>query len=498
MLENRLHKRHPLVQFLLDNGIYILIALVMWRLPFWLADHFDQNVTGLTPRDLRGNQALNYISVAIHLYILAILAMSYNLVLGMSGIISFGHAVFFGLPIYIVIILYMQFAISITTSIAVALAIGLLLALLIAVAAFRVKGVYFAMFTLAFAEMFYQLAGINLFRFLTNGEEGVRFSGDAVPEIAQNINRVELYYITAIAMALTFLFIRRLMNSPTGRVILAMRENEERAMTMGYNTLRYKALVIALSGLLGTLSGVLYALHSKGADPTVLGLGWTVEPLLMTIIGGLGTHPGPVIGAALLHLGETFLSKPDLQVDLNFIVFRWRDTIDTQSEWPLALGAVFILIVMVVPYGVVGQINLLWLAIRRWLRRFVYDPIVRSNPKLAAWMEPVTGEPPAVAVTYAELSKSASVSAWAMENPVAAIYSAAILTALLGGLITRDISIFFSLILFFALVTLLPVLLILLYRNWTRITGWIGVPKRNMPLETKIVNHRGAEGTEKV
>jgi branched-chain amino acid transport system permease protein len=465
MHENRLHQRHPLVQFVMDNWIYVVIAIVMWQLPHWLGDYFDKPISNLEPPDVRGNAALSWMAVAIELYILAILAMSYNLILGFSGILSFGHALFFGTGVYVVIILFSTYSQPLMSSIGVALSLAVLLGLFMALAAYRIKGIYFAMFTLAMAQVFYELSRVNLFRFLTNGDDGLRFTGDITPPISLTINRIDLYYVCAIAAGVTFLFIRRLMNSPTGKVIIAIRDNEERTQTMGYNIYRYKALVIVLGSALGTLAGVLHALASKGVEPGVLSVSRTVEPLLMTIIGGMGTNPGPVVGAALLHLGETFFSKPDLQINLNFILFRYTDVVDTKSNWALALGVLFVVIVMIIPYGVVGQVNKLWIQLRRWGRKFIYDRLIRRYPGLAAYMEPFTGEPPGVALAFAEASREASLAEWAIEHPFGTSYSGIILIAAAGGILSWDIQTFFSLCLFFWLLTLPVVIGVWVYKN---------------------------------
>ncbi|MCI0713184.1 MAG: branched-chain amino acid ABC transporter permease [Chloroflexi bacterium] len=460
MRENRLHRRHPLVQFLLDNGIYIIIAIVMWRLPFWLGEYFDKPITELGPRDVRGNVALSWMAVAIELYIVAILAMSYNLILGFGGLLSFGHALFFGTGVYAILILMTQYSHSLMLSTGMALGLSVVLGFMVVLAAYRIKGVYFAMFTLALAQVFYELSRVNLTREITNGDDGIRFIGDNTPEIGLTVNRLDLYYLCAIVMALTFVFIRRLMNSPAGKVILAIRDNEERTQTMGYNVARYKALVILLGSLLGTLSGVLHALSSKGAEPGSLSVARTVDPLIMTIIGGLGTNPGPVIGAALLHLGEVFLSKPDLHVDLNFLVYRYTAVVDTRSEWALALGIVFVIIVMVIPYGVVGQVNKIWIQVRRWLRKFFYDPLIRQNEKLATWMEPFTGEPPQVAIALAQLSSTESVSQWVFKNPHAVLTSILVVVPVIVGFLQFDWRATASTFLFL-LVIIVPLRLIL-------------------------------------
>lgn len=448
MENNRLMRRHPLVQFIFDNWLYLAIAILMWRLPYILGDYFDQDIR---PRRIQGNQPSYWMGVFIQLYIVAILAMSYNLVFGFAGLLSFGHALFFGIGVYVVVILMSEYAFSVAVSSGVALGVAVIFGAIAGMAAFRIKGVYFAMFTLALAQFFHDLARVNLFKFLTQGDDG-RTISDLPDWINPIQSRLAFYNIAAVLAGLTFITLRRLMNSPTGRVIAAVRENEERAQTMGYNTVLYKTLVLVIGGFFGTLSGILHALFSRQAEPSVLSITRTVDPLLMTIIGGVGTHPGPVVGAIIMQLGEVFFRKPDLQIDLNFILFRIQREVNTTEIWRMILGAVFILIVLAIPFGVVGQVNLLWIRIRQWVRRFIYDPLVRANPKVAVYMQPITGEPPEVAHYFAAQSKGSSMIVWAKAEPLAAAYAISFGVALLYGLINWNQRDFISMLLLLSLV----------------------------------------------
>lgn len=447
MIENRLHRRHPIVQFIFDNWIYIVVAILMWRLPHLLGDYFDQDIR---PRRPQGNQPVYWMGVFIQLYIFVILAMSYNLIFGFAGILSFGHALYFGIGVYTIVIFMTDFAKSFEISLIGALSFSALMGLLTSLAVFRIKRVYFAMFTLALAQIFHELARVNLLKFLTEGDDGRTLSG--LPDWINPVsNRLVFYNITALVVVLVFLFIRRLMNSPTGKVILAIRDNEERAQTMGYNTVLYKALVIVLAGMIATLAGAFHAVFTRQAEPTSLSLIRTTDPLFMTIIGGTGTNPGPVVGAAILQLGETFFRKPELHVDLNFILFHVQGTVNTVKIWRQILGVVFVLIVLFIPHGVVGQFNLIWIQMRRWLRRFVYDPLLRARPDLAARMESLTGEPPEVALALAQMSKEASLLAWLKNYPWSAAYAVIVIIGLVGALVTWDIQTFFALVLFLGL-----------------------------------------------
>jgi branched-chain amino acid transport system permease protein len=233
------------------------------------------------------------------------------------------------------------------------------LGLLIGLVSLRLKGVYFAMFTLAIAEMFYIYFGRLA---ATRAEDG--FSITSLPEwLDPTRSRLNYYYLALVAFVLVFAFIRRLIHSPTGAVLLAVRENEERARTIGYNTLTYKLLAITLAGMLAAVAGVLQILFNKKVGPELLSLSYTVDPLLMTIIGGAGTFAGPVIGASGLHLLDRLLRDREIMIG--------AATIDIGASWTLILGLIFIVVVMVFPQGVVGT----W---ARW--RAKRRPVVSETP----------------------------------------------------------------------------------------------------------------------
>jgi len=183
---------------------------------------------------------------------------------------------------------------------------------------------------------------------LTNGEDGLAIQN--LPAwIDPTRNRIAVYYVGLALFVFTYLLIRRLVNSPAGTVFQAIRENEERAQAIGYDTLRYKLLSITVAGMLASLAGMLFAILSKRANPELLGVGNTVDALLMTIIGGVGTFTGPVIGASGLHLLDVFLR--DAVITIGGV------TINIGERWLLLLGFIFVLVVLVFPYGVIGTWN---------------------------------------------------------------------------------------------------------------------------------------------
>ncbi len=459
-MENRLRRRNALVQTLLDNWFYILVLVFLWRFPYLVADWTDSVAD--PPRRAFGTSSI-WQQYMIEVFILCILAMSYNLMLGFTGLISFGHGVFFGVGAYSVAILVTKFDISFARSVGVALAIGIIISLIWSVASFRIKGVYFAMFTLAFAEIFFQSSRLTMFSHLTGGDDGLTWS---TPDWLNPVrNRLQLYNIALGCFVIAFLLVRRLMNSPSGRVLMAIRDNPDRTQTLGYNIHLYKTLSIVVAGLLATFAGVMQVVLFPQAEPSLLGVGRTLDPLLMTLIGGLGTIAGPAIGVSALHIGEKLLRVPDLQISLDFIVFKFLDNANTVEYWPLALGATFVIFVLVIPYGIVGSVNKLWLEIRRWFRKHLFNPLVRRYPKLATWAASITGEPPEIALAIAQQPQETDFAGWLKLYPVSAINSIIFVVAVVAGLITWDWQLGVSWFLFLALLTLPLRILFLVLRN---------------------------------
>lgn len=387
-------------RLVLENWGYLLFLVLLWRFPYIIADLSDSEVT---PRRPTG-ESVFWQSVMAQALLLACLAMSYNLLFGFSGIISFGHALFFGAGGYVTFIAMMQYegsfqvkaligvlviglglaifarlaartlivlmvggvllvllllpgegSLSIYQGIGLAVLASIGLSLLSGVVTLRLRGVYFAMFTLALAEMFYVLAKSGTLRNITGAEDGLVIR-DLVPESLNPTqtftgNRLDMYRLTVIFFVIVFLAIRRYLNSPVGRVMLSIRENEVRARTIGYNTFYYKLLTMTFTGVIASLSGILFVLwgSAKRVDPGLLSLTYTVDPLLYTLIGGMGTLTGPVVAALGLVLGEAYLR--DETLTLGSKVYQIADL------WQLFLGILFVGVVMILPHGLVGTWN---------------------------------------------------------------------------------------------------------------------------------------------
>lgn len=356
-------------QTMRENWLYLLILAVLVLLPHLIGWATDSSPYGI----LRGTRIIPrgastfWQSIFIELYVLAILAMSYNLIFGYIGVVSFGHALFFGIGGYAIAIALQQMellvyapadwlagtsgasdlpAISVELKFIIGIIFGLflsgLLSFLIGLVSLRIRGVYFTIFTLAIAEMFF----IYFQRFpATKADDG--FAIQDIPAfIDSTSNRIGVYYIALAALVITFLFIRRLIASPTGAIFLGIRENEDRAKAIGYHTLRFKLLAITVSGILASVAGMLHVLMNKKVGPEILSVNFTLEPLLMSVIGGVGTLAGPVLGASLLHLSDRIFR------DYELVIGSW--TLDIGASWDLILGISFILVVLVLPQGIVG------------------------------------------------------------------------------------------------------------------------------------------------
>ncbi|MEW5988195.1 MAG: branched-chain amino acid ABC transporter permease [Chloroflexota bacterium] len=348
--------------FFSTDGWHLLAVMALVAIPFVIAWRTDSSVC-------RRGDAFFWQSIFVDVFILAILAMSYNLMFGFTGVVSFGHAAFFGSGAYLVGLLMLHLQWPWWTAVLAALTTGALIALVKGVVGLRIRGLYFALFTLAFAEIFFLLAGNRILVNLTGAEDGFTF---AVPDwLNSTKNRLFFYYLTLVALVFSFWLIRRLVHSPTGRVMAALRDNEARAQMLGYNTFYFKLIAIVLAGVMATGAGVLRGLALKGASPNVLGLDFTINPLLMTIVGGQGTFVGPVVGAFGLHLVEQALRDTVLTIG--------GLEVNVGERWALILGLVFILSVLVFPYGIVGTWQLKGLHTRAGWRRLLRRSTDLSN-----------------------------------------------------------------------------------------------------------------------
>ena len=349
--------------------------------------------------------SLYWLTILCYLFTMGLFALSYDLVLGRTGVLSFGHAACFGLgayAVYWVSLAGYPFWLAVLT----AMLLGAVTNVAMGTALRRVKGVYFAMFTLAFAEIIYlylekqtsitggtggvfsprpdflqnpalifvfigitALAAVFIVCFLVlsymrkggmvRGAVGLVFLACLLGYALYNLNSsvlsqiqvpisaftVNAYLLSALLMFLSYYLVSRLSLSPLGAIMTAIRENDERMDMVGYDTFRYKLVIMAISGLFAGLSGAMLAsLASFILTPDVMSATYTLNVLLYSILGGIGTLVGPVIGAFVvefLHFNigniASFIGVPS--------VANW---------WMLIIGVFYVAVVLLLPYGIVG------------------------------------------------------------------------------------------------------------------------------------------------
>ena len=274
---------------------------------------------------------------AINLVCFALAAVSFDLLLGFTGLLSFGQAMFWGGAGYVATILIKGGTGSFVVAVLGAVAYALVLALAVGFVAVRRSGIYFAMITLAIAEIQYFLA----FQLadLTGGENGIQIvSRGTLFGLSLEDDKV-YYYLVLVVAALSVAFAVRVVSSPFGAVLAAMRENEVRARSVGYRTESFRLAAFVMSGALAGLAGSLFAIGNRlaGLD----GVDWHTSGaiVMMTILGGIGTIFGPIVGAALFESLDYFVSKTPIGDKTNIV-----------------MGTVFAIVILVARRGIVGEI----------------------------------------------------------------------------------------------------------------------------------------------
>jgi branched-chain amino acid transport system permease protein len=309
-------------------------------------------------------------NTAAKILVFIVLVASYDLLLGFAGIISFAHTMFFGIGAYGVAIAMSRMEPS-WTSLAIgsvsAILISAVLAAIVGLFSLRVRTVFFAMITLAVATAF-TTAASQLSEW-TGGEDGISFKMPAVlqpgfrlfnePVLGLTINgRVLSYYFIALCVIVLFLLMLRIVNSPFGRVLQAIRENGFRAEAIGYRTVVYRTLANVLAAVFATCAGILLAIWLRYNGPdTTLSLEIMIDILLMTVIGGMGTLYGAIIGATLFMMAQTYLQDVMTLASGATGHIPLLSNIAHPDRWLLWLGLLFILSVYYFPQGIVGSLR---------------------------------------------------------------------------------------------------------------------------------------------
>jgi branched-chain amino acid transport system permease protein len=319
-----------------------------------------------------------YLHTLVVTGIFMLAAMSLNLLLGYTGQLSLGHVAFFGIGAYVSALTSLGFSVSVfgyqithepwpaVVGLPLGAAAAGLCGYLIGKLAFRVRGAYFVIVTISFAEVV-RLISLNWVE-LTNGPLAL----PGIPPLTLGFDsigyvtlwgKVGNYYVVLGFIVLAYIIIKRLIDSPYGRAMLALRENETLAMSVGISVTRYLVLAAVVSGAIAGLAGALYAHYIQIIDPMIFMFLNTVTMVIMVITGGKGTLAGPVVGGLIFGLAPVVL----------------RNYVGPEVQW-IMYGILMILIVYVLPEGIVP-------AIERWFSRSVGgsgEPALAADPKKGA------------------------------------------------------------------------------------------------------------------
>ena len=307
------------VQLLLVLGLMALIAF-----PFAGQDFYTQMVT--------------------RMMILAIFAMSLDLLQGITGLVSLGHAAYFGLAGYVLAFLSpADAAASWLSTLPLAVLASALLALVIGFFVVRTQGIYFIMVTMAFAQMVYFLFFDNK---ALGGSDGLYVNVRPAALGLDFENKQVLYYFTLVSMLLVYGFLRRLLWSPFGRTLNGIRLNEHRTQALGYASFSYKLTAFTLAGALAGLAGYLWAAQSGYVNPELMGFHMSAHAIMMVILGGMGNVAGALIGAFGFELFLHFFK--DLPKVGEF---------ELGKHWQLWMGSLIVLVVLIAPQGLMGLLR---------------------------------------------------------------------------------------------------------------------------------------------
>jgi branched-chain amino acid transport system permease protein len=291
-------------------------------------------------------------SLFTRILILAMAAVSLNLIMGFGGMVSFGHAVYLGIGGYAVGILAKEGINSGFVQWPMALLASGLFALVVGALSLRTRGVYFIMITLAFAQMIYYVA-IGLDRY--GGDDGMTiYKRSQFGDWLNLSNKTVFYYVCFTLLLACVYLVWRLVHSRFGMVIQGARSNERRMRAIGFPTFRYKLVCFVISGVMCGLAGALLANHTDFVSPAIMFWTRSGDLIVMAVLGGMGTVFGPVIGAiALLVLEEAL---PFL-IDIGSRVLVGHDVQGAREYWQLILGPMLLLIVLFARGGIDGLLT---------------------------------------------------------------------------------------------------------------------------------------------
>lgn len=336
---------------LLSSNRSALIVLLLLALMPFIVGLFD----GATPATVFVNdsgQSKFIQGLAIEIFILAIYAISFDLIFGITGMLSFGHSLFFGVGAYLTGISLKSLGLPLLPTLSLVFVAAILQAILFGLVLPRVKGITFALVTLGLGSVFHILVMSSELGEYTGADVGLQ--GVIVPAFISPANeRLRFYFLMLAVLVMVYLVYKRFVNSPTGRVCIAVRENEGRARMLGYNTFYFKFAALLLSSFTAAVAGFFHTLYQPIVSPNVASMGFTVTALLIVLIGGVGTLDGAFVGALVYRLLDYGLRRY-IGESASFIN-----------------GAIYVLFVLFIPYGIVGTWHLRSLQIRRGWERIL-------------------------------------------------------------------------------------------------------------------------------
>ncbi|MBI5252573.1 MAG: branched-chain amino acid ABC transporter permease [Desulfomonile tiedjei] len=277
-----------------------------------------------------------YLYLTVKIMIWALFATSFNLVLGYGGMMSFGHAAFYGAGAYCCALLLVKTACPVWAAALAGPAFAAAIGLVIGYFSVKIKGVfYFATLTLAFSQLFYIL--VFKWRSLTLGDDGIQ--GIPVPECISTLESyTNYYYFALVVTAICFYILRRIVQSPFGLILNTLRENAERSTFIGVNAQKHRLIAFVISAFFSGIAGVLLVFLETSLSPDVLKWSNSGEVILMGLLGGMHVFLGPTLGAAIMVLLNSFVTS-------------------YSEYWGLCLGLTLVLIVLFFPQGVGGLVH---------------------------------------------------------------------------------------------------------------------------------------------
>ncbi len=285
-----------------------------------------------------------YVQMVTRMMILAILAMSLDLLQGVTGLVSLGHAAYFGLAGYVLAFVTPEAqAVNLWWSLPLAVAASGAAALVIGFFVVRTRGIYFIMVTMAFAQMVFYLFFDNK---VLGGSDGlyINFKPDAHAFDLED-KRV-FYYFTLVCLLAVYLFLRRLLWSPFGRALSGIRINEHRMRALGFGTFGYKLAAFTLAGALAGLAGYLWGAQTGFVNPELMGFHQSAHTIMMVILGGMGNFAGAIVGAfAFEYLLHVFKDLPTL------------GGFNLGKHWQLWMGLFIVAVVLLAPRGLLGWVE---------------------------------------------------------------------------------------------------------------------------------------------